>query len=310
MLLKAPRNISEVIRTRTWLFPIFPCDNTGEQSRQDQLQALKPIQYRAPWRDELRPPSPRWAPGLTCGAVGGCSHRGPLWPASQILLLFFRVWSLSCRCLGAVLITFRGAGGTARSDLQQQQQQGQNQRVPIGYLFVPSPTSPAPGSARCPGNYVSQAPLPFGFHLDEALGRHWQKPGGREWGRSQGIFTPLRPLAASHLEAAFLHFLCGRAPPNIPAPAMFQPWSHSASLWSLANLPPSHLSSFLHMLIHELPKFSCWPLDSSFANQSPVFSSHFWKHLEWFLLFWLNSDGYRGDQQWIAVQLNRHRLQT
>lgn len=190
MLLKAPRNISEVIRTRTWLFPIFHCDNTGEQSWQDQLQALKPIQYPAPWRDELRPPSPRWASGLTCGAVGGCSHRGPLWPASQILLLFFRVWSLSCRCLGAVLITFRGAGGTARSDLQQQQQRGENQRVPIGYLFVPSPTSPAPGSARCPGNYVSQAPLPFGFHLDEALGRHWQKPGGRGWGRSQGINSP------------------------------------------------------------------------------------------------------------------------
>lgn len=51
-----------------------------------------------------------------------------------------------------------------------------------------SPAAPAgiTGAARCSGG-ISQAPLPSGFRLCLANGRHQWKAGGQERGRSQGM---------------------------------------------------------------------------------------------------------------------------
>lgn len=48
-------------------------------------------------------------------------------------------------------------------------------------LFAPSAALPTPPPLHCvTGNSVSQAPLLFGFQMDGAVGRHWQKSLGRE----------------------------------------------------------------------------------------------------------------------------------
>ena len=91
-----------------------------------------------------------------------------------------------------------------------------------GWLWVvclpPDPLRGLPGSALCPDNYISQSPLPFGSQTNGTLGRHWQKPGRRELERSQGVFM----LPASNSVSFRGDFLCGRAPPDVPAPSVFQ----------------------------------------------------------------------------------------
>ena len=184
-------------------------------------------------------------------------------PLRYLLIAIFhprRVWSLVCRCQGACLITFRGAGGqqvqTCRSSSGRR-----IRRVTVGWLSACS-QSPSPASLALHCVPVTTFPSLL-CHLASRQVAPLENTGrslaGGSWGEAR-VFSSFQLPTASPLEAVFLHFLSGRAPPHIPAPAVFQLWSHGVSFRALATLPPFPIksaSSFLQMLF-KLLKTSCW----------------------------------------------------
>lgn len=122
------------------------------------------------------------------------SERSSLNSLSDIFpLLFFkayRVLSLSCtrdikelfwlhlwelgKWQGQICILERSVEATAWGQIQRR-----CHRLPIYSLLALHSVI---------GNYISQAPLPIGSHVDGAFGGHCQKPGGEGIGEKPGCF--------------------------------------------------------------------------------------------------------------------------
>lgn len=185
-------------------------------------------------------------------------------------------------------MTSQGAGGTARSDLhfRKSRRQGRIAGMPADCLLAPSATPHPLGAAlgprqlRFPGSCVW---LPDSWGPWKALAEAWQ---GARRGEAR-VFPLLQPLTAPPLEAAFLHFLRGRkAPEDLSAPALCQPWSHSATsgLWPPHLLPQPGVqaaSCRCQSLSFLKPPVG---LSALLLQINPLCSIPiFWEHLQWLL---------------------------